>query len=211
MDADGTKTNLDCDLNVPTMPCNTRYDGSIGDIESYLEKERPINWTDELSKLQVMTAAGKSGSQLKKDNWPVKFRLINPSTVLPRQVRDLLWQEFYTLVLQALLFMTTHTFCGVRKDIYVLMKILKYVTGSSVKSYECKYAVHEVFKNKEPNSDKLGDALNEVMQFQTIRGQFESVHDDLKNYGVTKVVIGDNALDFVGKNYYKKNGFAIFA
>ena len=97
--------------------------------------------------------------------------------------------------------MTTHTFCGVRKDIYVLMKILKYVTGSSVKSYECKYAVARVFSNKEPNSDKLGDALHEVMQFQTIRGKFESVHDDLKNYGVTKVLIGDNALDFVGKNY----------
>ena len=89
MDADGTKTNLDCDLNVPTMPCKTRYDGGIGDIESYLEKERPINWTDELSKLQGMIAAGKS-QQRGKDNWPVKFRLINTSTVLPRQVRNLL-------------------------------------------------------------------------------------------------------------------------
>ena len=87
VNADGTITYLDCDLNVPTMPCPTRYDGTINDIRRYLITTRPVGWYDELSKLQPMeTAAGKA-SQEKKEDWPVKFRHISPGVVLPRQVR----------------------------------------------------------------------------------------------------------------------------
>ena len=83
----GTRFYLDCDLNVPTIPCETPYDGSIVDIEKYLKKERPVNWLEELSKLEDMAMAGHNNRTIEKNDWPVKFRMINRDTVLPRQVR----------------------------------------------------------------------------------------------------------------------------
>ena len=82
-----TKFTLDCDLNVPTVPCGSPYDGYIGDIEEYLCNERPVNWLEELSKLEDMTEAGYSVNKIGQDDWQVKFRTINSETVLPRQVR----------------------------------------------------------------------------------------------------------------------------
>ena len=82
MNADGTITNYDCDMNVPTMPCPTPYKGSITAITRYLETERPGGWMGEIEKLQDMTGAVVKS----KTDWPVKFRLISPETVLPRQV-----------------------------------------------------------------------------------------------------------------------------
>ena len=86
---DGTTFNIDCDLNVPTVPCGTEYDGDIIPIEEYLRRERPVNWVEEESKLESMTDVA-AWSNVGKDNWQVKFRMINSNTVLPRQVRVLL-------------------------------------------------------------------------------------------------------------------------
>ena len=49
-----------------------------------MESERPVGWMEEIAKLQDL-----SGSYVKPEvtNWPVKFRLISPGVVLPRQVR----------------------------------------------------------------------------------------------------------------------------
>ena len=80
-------TYLDCDLNVPTMPCPTRYDGTITDIARYLRTNRPVGWVEELSKLQPMEEAAAKPTQENKKDWPVKFRHISPGVVLPRQVR----------------------------------------------------------------------------------------------------------------------------
>ena len=80
-------TYLDCDLNVPTMPCPTRYDGTIADIASYLMTNRPVGWVEEYSKLQPMERAAAKPTQENKKDWLVKFRHISPGVVLPRQVR----------------------------------------------------------------------------------------------------------------------------
>ena len=72
---------------MPTVPCGTPYDGSINDIANYLIKERPVKWLEELSKLEGMEQAGHNHRTVAKDDWPVKFRMINRDTVLPRQVR----------------------------------------------------------------------------------------------------------------------------
>ena len=92
------------------------------------------------------------------------------------------------------------TLMGTRHQVYVLLKIIKYCTNSSAKSHQCKFAVNMVFKNKEPASDKLGEALREVINYRNIRGMFNSVHADLSNLGVTKVEIGDKGLHFEGNN-----------
>ena len=93
---------------------------------------------------------------------------------------------------------------GSKTQVYSLIKVLKYCTGSSVRSYECKYAMHMALYNKDPPSpDKIGEAIREVINHKTIRGNFSGVHDDLKKIGVTNIEIRDDGLEFVGKLYYR--------
>ena len=74
---------MDCDLCVPTFPCTTKYSGAITSIIKYLESETPVGWMEEISKLQDLSGSyNKPGMT----NWPVKFSLISPGVVLPRQV-----------------------------------------------------------------------------------------------------------------------------
>ena len=54
--ADGTFRYVDCDLNVPTIPVCTKYDGNIEDIGKYLLRARPVGWREEKSKLEDMGA-----------------------------------------------------------------------------------------------------------------------------------------------------------
>ena len=72
-------------------------------------------------------------------------------------------------------------------DVYVILKLLKYCTGSSARSYQCKFAVQQVLMNKNIESmEELGAAIKEVIQYKTIRGKFSSVHPDLAAEGITR-------------------------
>ena len=87
---DGTLFTIDCDLNCPTWPTHTRFDGSSNNAENYLRTEQPVGWLEECSKLEGMEAAASSPHLLPSGlTWPVKFRLINRNTVLPSQVTTL--------------------------------------------------------------------------------------------------------------------------
>ena len=86
---------------------------------------------------------------------------------------------------------------GSKLDVYVMLKILKYCTGSSARSYQCKFAVQQVFTNKNIDSmDELGSAIKEIIHFNTIRGKFSSVHPDLAAEGITRVEVGEEGLHF---------------
>ena len=99
---------------------------------------------------------------------------------------------------QTLLFMRDETLEGRKLDAYVLVKILKYCTGSSARSYQCKFAVNEVFANKSIESmEELGAAIKEIIQYFTIRGKFSSVHSDLAAEGITRVEVGEEGLHFI--------------
>ena len=81
---------------------------------------------------------------------------------------------------------------------YVLLKILKYCTGSSARSYQCKYAVEDAFKNNDIKSmEELGSAIKKTMEYKTIRGKFSSVHPDLVKEGITRVEVGEEGLHFI--------------
>ena len=81
---------MDIDLNCPTWPTHTRFDGSTNNAENYLMREQPVGWLEELSKLEDMGAAAALPHLLPSGlTWPVKFRLINRNTVLPSQVTTL--------------------------------------------------------------------------------------------------------------------------
>ena len=96
--------------------------------------------------------------------------------------------------------MDSQTLQGTKRQVYALIKVLKFCTGSGAKSYECKFAVYMTLPFREPTSDKIGEALREVINFANIRGKFDSIHPDLKNIGVTKIEIGDNGLKFEGNS-----------
>ena len=84
---DGTIVTIDVDLNCPTWPTHTRFNGSREDYAHYLLRDRFVGWLEEFSKLECMTSAADSPHLLTPDIiWPVKFRLINRDTVLPSQV-----------------------------------------------------------------------------------------------------------------------------
>ena len=97
--------------------------------------------------------------------------------------------------------MNEQTLEGTRRLVYTLTKMVKYFTGSGVKSFECKFAVRLVLHNKEPAVDQIAEALRKVLNHPTIRGKFGGVHEDLRKLGVTKIVICENGINFEG-NYY---------
>ena len=85
-------------------------------------------------------------------------------------------------------------------DAYVLLKILKYCTGSTARSYQLKFAVDQAFLNQSIDSTKdIGTAIKEIIHHKTVRGKFSSVHPDLAAEGITRVEVGEEGLQFVTK------------
>ena len=94
--------------------------------------------------------------------------------------------------------MNDETLKGKKLDVYVLLKIIKYCTGSSARSYQCKYAVNEAFTNKSIESmEELRSGIKEILHHYTIRGKFSSVHPDLVAEGITRVKVGKRGLHFI--------------
>ena len=74
---------------------------------------------------------------------------------------------------------------------YVLIKILKFCTGSSAKSYQCKFAISDVLKNRTVSDvEELGDLIQEMIHYYTLRGKFSSVHPELRREGIIRVEVG---------------------
>ena len=81
---------------------------------------------------------------------------------------------------------------------YVLMKVLKYCSGSSAMSYQCKFAVQQALINKNIETfEELGSAIKEIIHYKTIRGKFSSVHPDLAAEGITRVEVGEEGHHFI--------------
>ena len=99
--------------------------------------------------------------------------------------------------MQSLLFLDQFSLLGKKSDVYVLLKILKFCTGSSAKSYQCKYAIDERLHNLNPEKIDFCDALTDVLQFPSLRGKFSSVHEDLRAEGITGVEITKDGFQFL--------------
>ena len=112
-----------------------------------------------------------------------------------------------TFFIQSLLFLDDSTFRGLKHSVYVLIKVLKFCTGSSAKSYQCKFGVHKVLNNPDVADEELGKAIQKVIHLKTLRGKFSSVHPELRREGIVRVDVGEKGLHFVretGKLYYFK-------
>ena len=81
---------------------------------------------------------------------------------------------------------------------YVLIKILKFCTGSSAKSYQCKFAQEIALKNnRDVVAEELGAVIKKVIHYKTIRGKFSSVHPELRREGILRVEVEDQGLHFI--------------
>ena len=87
------------------------------------------------------------------------------------------------------------TLKGKKLDAYVLLKVLRYCTGSSARSFQCKFAIDRAFFIKSIESmEEVGAAIKEVIHYYTIRGKFSSVHPDLAAEGITREGMGEEGL-----------------
>ena len=77
-------------------------------------------------------------------------------------------------------------------------KILKFCTGSSAKSYQCKFAISEVLGNRLVSDvEELGDVIQKVIHYYTLRGKFSSIHPELRREGIIRVEVGEEGFRFV--------------
>ena len=94
--------------------------------------------------------------------------------------------------------MNDNTLMAKKLEAYVLLKILKYCTGSPAQSYQCKFALDRTLNNKRIETmDELGAAIKEVIHFKTLRGKFFSVHPDLLAEGITRVEVAQDGFHFI--------------
>ena len=80
---------------------------------------------------------------------------------------------------------------------YVLIKILKFCTGSSVKSYQCKFTISDVLGSRDVSLEELGELIQKVIHHHTLRGKFSSVHPELRREGIIRVEVGKEGLHFI--------------
>jgi hypothetical protein len=106
---------------------------------------------------------------------------------------------------QSLLFMKDSTLKGTKKEIYIILKILKYFTQKSTKSsvdrkvssYVLKFAIDSVLMNRNPTREEMGASIRAVLHHPTLRGRFGSVSPALEEEGITRVEVGDTGLHFI--------------
>ena len=86
-------------------------------------------------------------------------------------------------------------------ETYALLKILKYCTGSSAKSYQCKFAIDAVLTNKRIESmEEVGAVIKKVINYETIREKFSSVRPDLMDEGILRVEVKEEGLHFISRD-----------
>ena len=103
-----------------------------------------------------------------------------------------------TFFIQSLLFLNQTTLDGLKHHVYVLIKILKFCTGSSAKSYQCKFGINDILENQVVSAEELGKAIQDVIHYKTLRGKFSSVHPELRREGIVRVDVGEKGLHFIG-------------
>ena len=102
-----------------------------------------------------------------------------------------------TFFIQSLLFLNNASLDGQKHNVYVLIKILKFCTGSSAKSYQCKFGINLILNNRDVAAEELGKAIQDVIHYQTLRGKFTSVHPELRREGIVRVDVGEKGLHFL--------------
>ena len=78
---------------------------------------------------------------------------------------------------------------GKKKDVYVLLKIMKLICSGSVTSFSLKFATDRGLEDVVYETAALGPSLERVLRYYTLRGKLDGVHDDLAKIGVKAIKI----------------------
>ena len=74
-------------------------------------------------------------------------------------------------------FMRDQTLRGPKLQLYLLLKILKVVTGAKTRSFDLKFAMDMTYGNSVPDENKLGEAVKKVWNYKTMKGKaFSNIH-----------------------------------
>ena len=63
-----------------------------------------------------------------------------------------------------------------------------------------KFAVATTLNGKKYENAEVGESLERVLRYWTVRGKFDGVHPALQKIGVKKIEVKRNSLMFVGDN-----------
>ena len=75
------------------------------------------------------------------------------------------------------------------------------MTDGKAKSYECKFALKDVMRNRRNvSNEEFGSAIRAVIHHHTIRGKFSSIHPDLRQLGFTRVEVKEEGLLLIRGN-----------
>ena len=91
-------------------------------------------------------------------------------------------------------FLDEFTLRGKKETVYILMKILKFITCSPAKSYEIKFGIFQQLSYMDDDEIELGSAIRRVMKHLTIRNKFGSGNEKL---GIARVEVLDDGFKFV--------------
>eukprot|EP00092_Neocalanus_flemingeri_P033395 GFUD01036311.1.p1 GENE.GFUD01036311.1~~GFUD01036311.1.p1 ORF type:complete len:1191 (+),score=243.44 GFUD01036311.1:19-3591(+) len=171
--------NKECSVTVTWSKADGAY--SVVLTETHLSKEKPVGWVDELAK-QTRTGAALNNDSEEGGLSLCRLKRINLDTVCAVNSKP---------------FMTKGTLAGTRRTLYILLKILRKLTDSSVKNYQMKVAVATVFKHIYPVKGKIGEAVLEMMRHQHIRGQFRGLHQGLRAKGFRELDLSHLSQGFV--------------
>merc|ERR1711974_96179 len=65
-------------------------------------------------------------------------------------------------------------------------------------SYQCKYAISHVLRTRDVSDvEELGDVIQKVIHYHTLRGKFSSIHPELRREGIIRVEVAKEGLHFI--------------
>ena len=189
---------ISCNLNVPYLPCNSRYRGTLIDAQKYLINIRPSGWLKQLEMLQFKRGEISNTQVIGPSDLQIGLRHISREVVFPEQVEDH-FDKSKCLHIKIYSFHGGPTLRGMKRKIYALLKVIKYITSSSTPDKKMKFAVFETFQHKNPEEVDIGAGLKKVLEHYMIRYSFDSLNKHLKNLGIEILVLCQDGVKFVGK------------
>ena len=122
--------------------------------------------------------------------------------------------------MQCLLFYREgETLAGTKRDVYVILKILKKCTAAEITSfkvsndnysnpdrvpvYQMKYGVDRSLAGARYKDEDVGVSLQRVLRYWSLRDKFSGIHPSLKKMGIARVEVTSEGLHFIryGQQY----------
>ena len=81
------------------------------------------------------------------------------------------------------------TLSGSKKNVYVILKILKLLFGVDLSSFSLKFAVDRALEETKFEVAPIGPSLERALRYHTVRGKLCGIHPDLVKIGITRIEV----------------------